>query len=201
MKSLITIENLDAGLDKWHAKKNWADDLPAEFYQRLRQKRDTLTPENYWVSLVDTLASWRAIRPYSKVEIITRGNQVLPEMRLRINEMKEKHFDEKRLTEMEWHDLEGFFDFCKKIKGVDSPVFASKMCHFIFPNLYPVIDNVFTGIHTGYNEYWRNCKLGWITCPNKDQIINHFILRTKLLPHPTYPYFTKIAEICSAGIR
>ncbi len=66
MKSLITIENLDIGLEKWFSKKNWADDLPAEFYQRLRHQRDTLTPESYWVSLVDTLASWRAIRPFYK---------------------------------------------------------------------------------------------------------------------------------------
>jgi hypothetical protein len=201
MPPLITIDNLDKGLESWFSHKDWEGDLHSEFYRNLYKKRETLSIEKYWLSLVENLAGWRAMRPVPKNTIIERGKLLLSNLERNIRYIKRRYSDVNSILDANWPDLELLFDFSKKIKGVESPVFASKMCHFIFPNLYPVIDNEYVGIGSGYYAYWKECKAGWLSCPNPQEIINHFITMGKLQLFDKYPYHTKIAEICSAGKR
>jgi hypothetical protein len=201
MQGLITIRNLDKGLSNWHSHKNWEKDLHSDLYIKLREKKDTLVIQEYWLFLVEMLIDWTAVRPLSREEITSRGNKVLPEIEKNIQYVQRKYKDHDSILNVEYNYLEHLFNLAKSIKGVDRPVFASKMCHFIFPDLYPVIDNVFVGLGNGYYEYWRECQSGWLVCQNKEEIIAEFIIKGCIEPYDMYPYHTKIAELCKAGSR
>jgi hypothetical protein len=60
------------------------------------------------------------------------------------------------------------FEVAAEIKPVLSPVFASKLCHFLCPSIFPVFDNtlVKTG-KIGYREYWTECENWWEEAPQK----------------------------------
>lgn len=46
------------------------------------------------------------------------------------------------IADHSWKDVESLFSLAYRIKN--SPVFAGKMCHFLFPNLFIVMDNLAT---------------------------------------------------------
>jgi hypothetical protein len=57
------------------------------------------------------------------------------------------------ITNLLWEDVASLFAPASMIKNARSPVFAGKMCHFMFP-LFVVMDNKATGIFD-YEFYWR----------------------------------------------
>jgi hypothetical protein len=80
------------------------------------------------------------------------------------------------------------------------PVFASKMCHFLFPKLFVVMDTTATGIFE-YEFYWRGRKDEWCRFTKKAQaynILTQAIGAGKPID-PLYPYETKIMELSSIG--
>jgi hypothetical protein len=77
-------------------------------------------------------------------------------------------------------------------------VFASKLCHFILPRVFPVVDNEATGFFD-YEFYWRGMQDEWrrFTEPEKakDQI------REQIGPamHTLYPLECRVIELSHIG--
>jgi hypothetical protein len=53
-------------------------------------------------------------------------------------------FRELDITGVTWAQVGGFANLVgeiKPMKGLASPVFTSKFCHFLLPKVFPVVDN------------------------------------------------------------
>ena len=155
----------------------------------------------YWEYLVDLLASWRAIRPLTKVEIRSRGSAKLAEIEKEYWRTLSVHDNsEPDLSTAKWYELNDLFSIASSIKGVYSPVFPSKLCHFILPNFFPVIDNKFIGLNHSYETYWKNCQNAWIACNEKEKLKQLLLVEIGEPVVPTFPWSTKITEICFAAL-
>jgi hypothetical protein len=78
--------------------------------------------------------------------------------------------------------------------------FACKMCHFMFPKVFAVMDSTATGIFE-YEFYWRGMKDEWSRFTKKSQacsIVTKAITSKKPICS-LYPYETKIMELCHVG--
>lgn len=65
---------------------------------------------------------------------------------------------EHRKSQLE--DVGPLFALAYGIKRGNHPVFACKMCHFMFPRVFVVMDHSVTGTFE-YEFYWRGMKEVW----------------------------------------
>ena len=81
-----------------------------------------------------------------------------------------------------------------------SQVFACKMCHFLFPNLFLVLDNWATGV-MDYEFCWRGMKEEWARLPAKGDARRELqtAIKSQMPLHPLYPFETKIMELSLIG--
>lgn len=116
------------------------------------------------------------------------------------------------LATAEWSMLADLYETARLIKGVQSPVFPSKLCHFILPNLYPVIDRAVIGLDSSYQAYWRYCQHQWLSCTARNDLIDRLkkVIVEGTMPRQgapagevaaQYPWSTKITELCLIGSR
>ena len=106
------------------------------------------------------------------------------------------------LLELDPSELTEMFDMAKEIKGTDSPVFASKLCHFMLPSAFPVTDNTMLGRWgRDYWAYWQRCADGWRGCPDRELLKRELGKRIPGGAAPCYPWGTKIGELCHWGAR
>jgi len=100
-----------------------------------------------------------------------------------------------------WEVIEALFTIVSNIKP-HSPVFASKMCHFLFPKLFIVMDNLATSV-IDYEFYWRGMKDEWSRFKEKDLARNIFAnaIQSDKSIHPLYPFETRIMELCHIGYK
>jgi hypothetical protein len=105
------------------------------------------------------------------------------------------------ITFLKWSDVEPLFLVAKEIKGVPSPVFASKFCHFMLPGVYPIVDNEVLGGCKSYQVYWKICKKLWNETKNKDALIKLLSKQIGKGVISGYPWPTKVFELCLIGYR
>jgi hypothetical protein len=109
------------------------------------------------------------------------------------------------ITNVTWDAVSDFPSEVAKIKGVSSPVFASKFCHFLVPTVFPVVDNAGMGnrwaTYEGYfgqvQEEWRATREG-----TREELTNLLDRAATRLGEPRtlhFPVVTKIAELCLIG--
>jgi hypothetical protein len=200
MANFVNLENLKVGIRKFREQKNFPDDFHNSLYATLLEKKKAGIDENCWDYLIDVLAQWRALRPFSKQSIRIKSQPWLPEIQRNYSRILSEQENEPQITAWEWEQIKGLFDAAYKIKGNDSPVFASKLCHFLFPALYPVADRALINIQRStYQVYWMNSKLGWISCLDKDQLQKELQGNIHGAIIPSYPWITKITELCYIG--
>src|SRR5262249_259009 len=152
----------------------------------------------WWVTTVDRLSRWRAYRgstpPNTKEEILKSGHKILDEMRSEYNCLIRQSSEEPSITTMPWEDVADLFALDQDIKP-KSPVFAGKMCHFVFPKLFIVMDNLATDVFD-YEFYWRGMRDEWQRFQEKDEAQKQLIqvIKSDKPLHPHYPLETKIME-------
>jgi hypothetical protein len=102
---------------------------------------------------------------------------------------------------MSWDDVATFFTLAQSIKP-KSPVFGGKMCHFMFPKLFIVMDNLATNVFD-YEFYWRGMKDEWQRFPEKDEALKQLTgaIKSDKPVHPHYPHETKIMELSHIGYK
>lgn len=196
-------EYLNAGIKFWREEKPWwGQDLNNGLYKHLASLRSKGFTEEWWKTILGILRQWVALRPKSKQFIRERGRvrlQILAsEYQLLISKCAGKM---PNITLLEWSDVEPLFSAAKEIKGVPSPVFASKFCHFMLPGVFPIVDNEVLGGCESYQAYWELCQKLWKETKNKDVLIK---LLTEQIGNEVisdYPWPTKIFELCLIGYR
>jgi hypothetical protein len=82
-------------------------------------------------------------------------------------------------------------------------VFASKLCHFIFPRLFIVMDNLATDVFA-YELYWCSMKDQWEKFIEKEAAIDLLkgqITKDNETLRLNYPLVTKIMELSYIGYK
>jgi hypothetical protein len=206
---ILNLKNLQLGLSWWRRKSQkegaWPCDIHnADYYDIYGARAAGLTAE-WWIATVDRLSQWHAYRgpcaPNTKVAILGRGKQVLNRIAADYEKLIKGLPQEPSIARLQWEDVYSFFLLASRIKP-GSAVFAGKMCHFLFPKAFMVMDNLGTGIFD-YEFYSRGMKDEWIRFKEKDKAEGILInaIRSPKALHPLYPMETKIIELCHIGYK
>jgi hypothetical protein len=204
---IISINNLKDGINWWLNKSYFPKDILNEEYEEIYEVRTSGVTIDWWNDTVDRLSQWRAIRarnpPNTKEDIRSRGKQFLNQIKKQHDELIKKSEREPSISDLQWEDIETLFSLASEIKP-RSIVFAGKMCHFLFPKLFIVMDNEATNVFN-YELYWRGMKGAWNSFNEKSEAIK-FLTETinsaKPRPlHPRYPFETKIMELSYIGYK
>ncbi len=199
---IINLDNLRAGLD-WQRENSWEKDILNALYYDIYSVRSSGVTLEWWTATVDRLIKWNAHRPnINRTEIAKRGEARLEAIADQYGRLA-KSTTEPTITDVDWEDLAPFFEIASEIKPVKngSPVFPSKMCHFLFPKLFIPMDNTATGIADHYGKWWQDMKAEWIGYKDKEEakkILKEAIISDKPLLC-WYPLETKIIEISQIG--
>ena len=202
MDTILTKANLDAGIKMWR-KKDWPADFHNKLYKELKQLKSSGLDTQWWQSIVNVLWDWRAVRPLSKTFIYQRGLDYLSQLQAeyqRVLDATDKH--EPDLETASWETLSGLYTLANSIKGFNSPVFGSKLCHFILPNAFPVIDNDVIGINSRiYKDYWTFCCAQWTSCSKKQELAQNLARIIGDEVAALYPWSTKLTELSIIGSK
>jgi len=200
---IINIDNLRAGICRWRDLKFPADILNAEYHSMYRSRAAGVT-ENWWSSVVDRLGRWKAYRgpspPNTRYEIAQRGLACLPAMAAEYAKLVGNSTTEPSIIDLTWEDVAPLFALAYGIKP--RYVFASKMCHFVFPKLFVVMDNRLTEPFE-YEFYWRGMKDEWGRFTDKNESVRVLTdnIRADRPLHALYPWETKVMELSHAGCK
>ncbi len=217
------VAELRRGLHRWDEETNWPRDLHNSFYWELRAIRRqeglfAIRHKDWWKHLVlPRLSNWQATRPVRPQIIAERARRRFHALNILWNNeiMPEINND---IETVEWQCLQGFVELVEQIKSLNnpSPVFASKLCHFLVPNIFPVIDtelriklerqeNRSFGSYEDYYEFaraeWRN------TTPEEMSRLKEIFAEKSARRieekgyerAPGYPTKCKIIELCFWG--
>jgi hypothetical protein len=202
----MNLEILRIGM-QWWEKSEWEHDFLHNFYEQLYLTRPPSLDQKWWTSTVDLLWDWRAIRsrkpPNTKQEIYERGLERLAAINECYHAVRQQSEGEPSLADMTWESLAPLFDVLCQIKGVKSPVFPSKLGHFLFPRTFIVIDNEATAVFP-YEFMWRMLQTAWQGFAEKDQakeMLSARIRQHAARIHPDYPFETKIPELWLIGYK
>jgi hypothetical protein len=101
-----------------------------------------------------------------------------------------------------WTDVQLFFDLLAHIKCSSSPVFPSKLGHFIFPRLFLILDNEATNVQR-YDLYWTAMCQAWLHFHQRDDakriLRTHIEMHASRPLHEAFPLGIKTIELCSIG--
>ncbi len=205
MNIIVSEANLKAGIDLLRMQKpKWLVDFGDYRYLELKQLKANGLSEQWWQKIVSLLWDWRAIRPFSKGTILRNGLSSLPLLQAEYDRIERVSGGmEPSLETASWETLAQLYVDASAIKRnkFPSPVFGSKLCHFILPNAFPVIDQEVVGVRGEYREYWNKCRDYWIDCRIKETLKTYLRDEFRIKATAEYPFSTKITELCIIGAK
>jgi hypothetical protein len=178
----------------------------------MTKESNPFTPEWFDRFLAPRIKSWRAYRGSSMAVIRRLAIALLPELK-RLYTDSIIPLLTVPFADLTWEQVE---EFCAVIaeaktnnrgKTQKSPVFRSKVAHWIAPRLFPVSDREVIGVSGTYEDYWNDVHDSWIEIPVNEQaemieVLKEFIAaHSKLAISPQYPVEVKIIEIAIIGRR
>jgi hypothetical protein len=199
---IISLENLSRGLAWWCSESKWGKDVMNSEYVEIFGDRGLGIQDGWWDRALGRLGRWHAYRgpkkPNSKAEIADLGEARLEQIGAEYQRLAAQSSTEPCIADYIWEQVEPLYSLAYGIKS--SPVFAGKMCHFLLPNLFVVMDNWAVDAFD-YEIYWRGMRDAWRSFPNQDPaktMLINAIGPTATL-HARYPIETKIIELCHIG--
>ena len=206
MNDILTKANLVAGIQEWKNRKpKWG--FQNDLYKKLQQLEANGLNQEWWQSIIDELWNWRAIRPSSKTTVRQKGLGCLRRLDAEYDRILRTTGEQKpNLETVSWEMLSGLYEVARSIKRLKhpSPVFGSKLCHFILPNAFPVVDREMIGIGCDYGDYWNDCSTQWAACTRKQELAQYLerAIESEIKGRVTeyYPWATKVTELCITGL-
>lgn len=202
------LQELHAGVAFWRTKAdaNWPADFHNADYKRWASE-DRDFSDAWWTPFRRRLHDWIAIRPATYAGVTER----FIERRDTLSLAWETHcapFLELDITCVTWAQVGGFADLVgeiKPMKGLASPVFTSKFCHFLLPKVFPVVDNEGSGNRwPRYREYFNHVQSLWEVTP-ADTRTTLIAAMTEAVEvagaklNPEFPMVNKIVELRLIG--
>lgn len=192
---------LQNGIDRFTEKSGWSQDLHTDFYcERACAQKSGAS--------LDGDALWKKLHEWSALRGGVRGMRERWECKfgdMKCEYRKILRLKYPNIESCKWDSVKGLFHVAHGIKGVQSSVFASKLCHFILPSVFTVVDIEVMRLYLNaeqYGQYWKFCQKRWQEC---DQDALKGMLKAEILRHDKkadfsgYPWATKIAELCVMG--
>ena len=108
------------------------------------------------------------------------------------------------IATVDWDDIAQFTAHVKAIKDVASPVFTSKLCHFLAPRLFPVVDNEGMGNpFDTYEEYYCTAKALWVDTDNSVQrvLVRRLVEEVGEPLSEMFPAKCKLIELHYIGVE
>jgi hypothetical protein len=199
---IITLDNLTKGIDWWQKESKWPTDFLNSDYYCIYDDRARGVTDEWWRQTLDRLSKWRAFRgpkpPNSKDAIDRCVKKILDQVSIEYDRLSKE--GEPSIADLQWEDIGTLFEIVSGVKP-RSFVFASKMCHFLFPKLFIVVDNLATSVFDDYEFYWRGMKDEWNRFEGKNEARKRLVraMNLKKPLHPHYPLETKIMELSHIG--
>lgn len=209
----LTMEMFNAGVWWWINETNWPKDFHNKLYLWLNELRSHWPDfALWWKEVVPELDRWQAWRVHpGKIpvsEVFLRIRQIETDLQKEVLLLNSRLIDLPTFPLIEWSDVQRLAILAMKIKGVSSPVAASKVCHFFFPAVYPVTDNAALGLPGGnrydrYFDYFRHCwkRTDLDTQEAMTDALAQLIHERGVDPSRDYPLALKATELSLIGRR
>ncbi|GAA5266111.1 hypothetical protein ACOSOMT5_P2538 [Acidiphilium sp. MT5] len=208
---MLKIAELESGIRFWR-KTKWPQDFHEYFYKHeLPPALNRTSFEVWWGRILPILTRWKATRPKSSDDLTRNARDLFPTLRIAYNAYNEKIFLKNDIAEVDWDEIAEFTSIVYSIKKVNSPVFTSKLCHFISPCIFPVVDNKSMGNpFQSYEEYFKYCKNLWAnTVPETQNELIGILTKNivdgrcakirELTVSDNFPIKCKLIELCIIG--
>jgi hypothetical protein len=161
------MRELADGVAFWRSHPRWRRDLHNEEYKRWARQNPhgNFTLEWSQQYQLPRLTKWIATRPYGETDLTPRFIQRSTTLSTAWQRACTP-FRKCDISTVTWTDVEAFPNEVAKIKPtrVPSPVFTSKFCHFLLPQVFPVVDNTaIGGIWQTYEDYFKFVQDEWST--------------------------------------
>jgi len=200
---MLTIEHLNTGILWWKESTKWSKDFHFEDYIRMNEDLKNGISDEWWQRTLNRLCLWHAFRgpkpPNARAEIESRGQSILSQISTEYQKLN-NHFPKISIDSLDWDDIFPLFEKVSCIK--QSFVFASKMCHFIFPNVFILMDNTATSV-SEYEIYWTGMRERWLQFEEKKEAysIMEKAIESQMKVYDLFPFKTKIIELCHIGSK
>jgi hypothetical protein len=142
----LTTDQLRNGIDYWLSEQ-FPPDFHNSFYEHdlVALQANGLFNQKWWDNFLPALRSWGATRGTADVVITAWAQARFEALRKAWSDAVVPYVD-KDIAEVDWDQIASFPSLVAEIKGVASPVFTSKFCHFLAPRLFPVTDKKLLGL-------------------------------------------------------
>jgi hypothetical protein len=157
--------------------------------------------DDWWTGFLPELRAWRATRYRSSDYLTERARQRFSALSRAWNAAVAPRLGAD-IADLEWREVAPFPALVAEIKGVGSPVFTSKFCHFLAPALFPIVDNAAMGSpHSTYADCFAAYQQQWLL--TAERIRQELALRlSELIGEPLddgFPIKNKVVELCLIG--
>ena len=199
----LTIDEFERGVTYWRNETKWPHDFHNAFYKEMAVANPRgVFDDFWWAGFLPVLRAWRATRPRSSDFLTARAEVRFARLSQAWELAVEPHLAGD-IESLQWSDVSAFPAIVAEIKDVDSPVFASKSCHFLAPRVFPLVDNVAMGNeYPTYEACFRAYQREWATTTAKG-IREDLIARLARLVGPSpaedFPFKNKVVELCLIG--
>ena len=192
---------LNQGIAYWR-RTNWPQDFHNAFYQHIAKIRaDGLFNQQWWDAFLPILRQWRAHRPRSSAYLTARAQNRFDSLNNSWNQNIVPVIGQD-IEAIEWLSIAPFVRLVAEIKNVRSPVFSSKLCHFLAPHIFPVVDNAAMGNpFDSYETYFNAGRQEWCETDNDTKGILTDLITNEIGPNMVlnYPVKCKVIELCLIG--
>jgi hypothetical protein len=202
------VREMADGLAFWDTRRGWGKDLGNTEYEAwaIENPHGVFTLE-WWKPFLGRLNRWKATRGWDDGTVLTsRFVSFMSELSSVWAEACEPFFDDD-ITSVTWEQVSAFPAVVAKIKPTrsNSPVFASKFCHFLLPRIFPVVDNEGLGNRwSTYQKYFQCVQNEWATTEPTDRTALAAMLTGRIeatggTVFPGYPLVNKVVELRLIG--
>jgi hypothetical protein len=202
------LRELADGLAFWNSRRDWGSDLGNADYEAWGNENPhgefTL---DWWKPFLGRLNRWKATRGWDNGQVLTSRFMSCAADLGRVWTDSCEPFLDVDITAVTWDQVAAFPTLVATIKPTrsNSPVFASKFCHFLLPRVFPVVDNEGLGNRwLTYERYFRQVQEEWASTDKADRsamitAITERVESTGASVFSGYPYVTKLVELRLIG--
>jgi hypothetical protein len=197
----LTPRELADGLAYWY-RRSWPKDLHNAEYKCWAEERPF--EDDWWNQrMLPRLKAWKATRPFPGWLIAQNYGVHVTAIRSAWNTVREASRS-RDISTLTWNEVCALPNATAVLKPTPSPVFRSKFSHFLFPSVFPVIDNwAMGGARTRYEDYFGRVQEEWHDAP-QDELIA--LLMTHINQSGGelfvgFPAVNKVVELCLIGRR
>jgi len=205
----VPVQEFENGVAFWNTHDNWRSDFHNADYRRWSSENPHgRFSIEWWGPFLKDLQRWIATRPSSGFELTKRFTSVGPRLAEAWETSCEPFFD-LDISGVQWDQVKAFPEVVAMIKPTLTPsaVFTSKFCHFLMPQIFPVVDNEALGnAWPSYEKYFRFVQTEWAQTPIETRTELRSAL-TSLIESgggevcEGFPFATKIVELRLMGRR